>query len=139
MSVPTSVDRPSAVQTAWVAWLVFLGLVALTMIVTLVVSDGPKSASAISILIITIIGGCINKFREGANWARIVLTVIGTLNVLANLGTTALAIGSGFASEVPAISFVLAIVGPLGAIVAISLSYRREANEYFAAVKAAHA
>ena len=135
MSLPTSVSRPPAVHTAWILWLTFLGLALVSLIVTLATSEGPGGAVGLGGVVLVAVAACINKFREGANWARIVLTVIGALNIVANVGTLALVLVSGTASQVPSIMLILSAVMPLVVIAALSFCYRREANAFFAAVR----
>lgn len=57
------------------------------------------------------------------------------MNIVANVGSLALILGSGSASDVPAVALVLSSVMPLVVIAALSFCYRREANAFFAAVK----
>ena len=135
MSVSTAVTRPPAVHTAWILWLAFLGLALLSLIVTLVSSEGPGGAVGLGGVVLAAVAACSNKFREGANWARFVLTVIGALNIVANVGSLALILGSGSASDVSAVALVLSSVMPLVVIAALSFCYRREANAFFAAAK----
>ncbi|MDL5158940.1 hypothetical protein [Actinomycetospora termitidis] len=139
MSVPTAVSRPSAVKTAVILWYTFVGLAVLSLIITVVTNDSPRSVASLGALVLALVAGCTNKFREGANWARIVLTVFGALNIVANVGSLAMLLSSGGVSEVPASALILSTLLPIVVIAALAFSYRREANEFFAAVKASHA
>ena len=63
------------------------------------------------------------KLRAGRNWARIVLTIVAVLDLLALLT------GQGGAA--------VGYIGALAAIIGCVLSYLSSSNAYFAAVKAA--
>lgn len=75
--------------------------------------------------------------RNGRNWARIVLTVVGAISVISNLlsvGTYGQLFAMGI---VGIISVVLSIIGLVLTIAVIYFMFRPAANQYFKGVRAA--
>lgn len=69
------------------------------------------------------------KMRSGRNWARIVLTVLGAIGILLNLGGL---FGGGSAGGGNVVDLILPIVQLVLLGAAIFLMYRPAANAYFA-------
>lgn len=89
--------------------------------------DAARAGVMISLVIGVVIGVALAAMfayfiGKGANWARIVYTVLGVIGVLFGL------IGLG---GQPALLLILSVVGALITIAAIVLLFRPESNAYF--------
>lgn len=144
MSTVAGAKRPGAVTASYVIWLigailaligsafaVVLGLLALTGGAVVGGIYGAAAGSivlmfAIFILILAIVELVIvNRMRDGRNWARVTLTVLGILSLL---GTAAAAFnGSGNSASSSG------LLGGVIVLVAIILMFLPASNAYFAA------
>ncbi|MDV6011282.1 hypothetical protein [Haloechinothrix sp. LS1_15] len=146
-----ALPRPKSVDTAFTAWLVGVALVVVQTLLTPLVSEdlmdelgapegfameGAAGAGETAGLILTLVLAAIFAvfaylMRGGANWARIVLTVLGGLGLLFGLfGLITLQVYF-------AIGFLGSLIGVMSlaqlavTIVAIVFMYRTDANDYF--------
>ncbi|KAA2264843.1 hypothetical protein F0L68_07135 [Solihabitans fulvus] len=146
-----AVAKPKAVDTAFQLWIasVIVGLVANLIsfataqdvlnktnekLGTALQQSSPSYGSAIfSLVILALWVVLIFQMRGGANWARIVLTVLGGLSILAQL-LGLLAIGILFSvGALGAIQALLGIVELIVVIGAIVFMFKGESSRYFKA------
>ena len=144
MSTATPARRPGAVTTAYVIWLigailslvgaiiaVFVGILAITGGAVFGGIAGAAAGSvvllfAIFVLIIAIIALIIvNRMRDGRNWARATLLVLGILSLLGTMGPW---IAGGWNS-----TSAWNIVDIVVLLLAIILMYVPASNAYFRA------
>jgi hypothetical protein len=144
MSTAVPARRPGAVTASYIIWLIgaivsligsvfgiFVGIIALTAGAALGGIAGAAVGSvvlifAIVVLVIAIIELIIvNKMRDGRNWARVVLTVLGILSLVGSI-TPWFTYGWNSSSAWSLVQVVVLIV-------AIVLMFVPAANAYFAA------
>jgi hypothetical protein len=148
------VVRPKSVDTAYMLWLVAAGIGIVTNLIglitaqaiadatarslgvdpALVAGSGPSYGGIIFQLLLSVLWiVVVLQMRKGANWARIVLTVLGGLGILFGLMGLA-ALGILFAVGVfGAIQAVLGLVALVVEIAAIVFMFKSDSNRYFKA------
>ncbi|MBA0124299.1 hypothetical protein H0B56_01950 [Haloechinothrix sp. YIM 98757] len=149
-SVLQSLIRPRPVQVAFVLWMIYVGISLVVLVLgAVMVNDATRSVgvegslaaeqmrgAAVVTLVLTLIlivatGLVALPMRNGANWARIVLTVlaalviIGTLLSLPGLDQRAEAGGLGVAHG------TLSMLSVLPVVAALVSMYRSESNSFF--------
>ncbi len=124
---------PQAVRTSFVLWMTAVGIGLISLIVTLVSTTGPGRGSVgvggVGLVLLALFA---RKMLEGANWARITLTVLAVLGLVLGVGGFVLLSGAG--AEVPAVSLVFSIAQWLVMAAAIWFAFQPPANEYFRSV-----
>jgi hypothetical protein len=88
-----------------------------------------------NVVILALIGAAVVAMRKGRNWARIVLTVVGVLALLASLF---LLFGAGLLFAIGGLGIVVVLLGAVSialAIAAMVFMYRPDAKAYFAAMR----
>jgi hypothetical protein len=142
-------ERPKAVDTAYLLWLIaagisvvanLLGFVTQQAIVDQYVADSglpPEIAESaapgygsiiFSLVIVALWVVVVLQMRKGANWARIVLTVLGALSVLGTVVGVSVLLSIGF------LGVVQALLGLAGAVVivgAIVFMFKPESSRFF--------
>jgi hypothetical protein len=147
------VERPKAVDTAFTLWFVAAGVGLLSNILGLATAqdvanevsrrigttvDSSQTATGVgttitSIVLLALWVAIVFQMRKGANWARILLTVLGVLSVLAGLFGLLL-IGVLFSIGILGVlQALLGIAQLVTVIAAIVFMYKRESNAYFKA------
>jgi hypothetical protein len=145
-------DKPEAVDRAFMLWLVAAGIGLISQILSFanmsaitaklneqlstsgvkVSSSGTGAGGAVfGIVVIVIWVAVVFAMRNGANWARIVLTVLGILSALGSLVSL---IGAGLVFSTGFLGVLQILLGLISAvviIVAIVFMFRKESSEYF--------
>ena len=143
--------RPKSVDTAYMLWLVAAGVSILSNLIGLLIAGDlaretaaalgvsgaaaePSYGSTIFSLVLVVVWiVVVMQMRKGANWARILLTVLGGLAVIGNL-LSLLAFGIlfslGFLGVLSALLVLVSLVAIIGAIV---FMFKSESNRYFKA------
>lgn len=142
--------RPKSVDTAFLLWLAAMAAGVIGAILSFITikqlvdkidnqygvstpSASPGYGSTIfSLVIFALIIACIFTMRSGANWARIVLTVLGVLSVLGALGSIAIGVSPFSIGGLGIVQGLLQIVQVLLIIAAMVFMFRPDANQYFA-------
>jgi hypothetical protein len=149
---PAPVDRPKSVDTAFLAWMIGVGISVISLIFIFTVDadairdamreglDGQNRSytqeeldNAITLFrTVTVVFGLIliglfvlfaYKMRAGRNWARITLTVLGGLSIVLTIS------GLGSTSGI----HLIASIAQLGTVLAaVWYMFRPDANQYFA-------
>jgi hypothetical protein len=143
--------RPKSVDTAYMLWLIAAGVGILGSLISFVLAGdiARETAAALGVSGVaaepnygaTIFGLVLQvvwilvvmQMRKGANWARIVLTVLGGLSIIGNL-LSLVAIGLlfslGFLGVISALFVVVSLVTIIGAII---FMFKSDSNYYFKA------
>ncbi|WP_367134601.1 hypothetical protein [Saccharothrix sp. HUAS TT1] len=147
-------DRPKSVDTAYLLWLISAGvsivanligfataeavaretLEAMNLDTSAAASVQPSYGSLIFSLVLSVVWILVvMQMRKGANWARILLTVLGALSVIAGL-LGLLALGVMFSiGFLGAIQALLGLVQLAITIAAIVFMFKSDSNRYFKA------
>ncbi|MEU4444319.1 hypothetical protein AB0K14_18690 [Actinosynnema sp. NPDC050801] len=143
--------RPKSVDTAYMLWLIAAGVGILGSLISFILAEdiaretaaalGVSGAAAQPSYGATIFGLVLQvvwilvvmQMRKGANWARILLTVLGGLSVIGNL-LSLFAIGLlfslGFLGVISALFVLVSLVTIIGAII---FMFKSDSNHYFKA------
>ncbi|MFD1146834.1 hypothetical protein [Saccharothrix hoggarensis] len=143
--------RPKSVDTAYMLWLVAAGIGIISNLISFLTAEEiaretleaaglpatsvePSYGGTVFSLILTVVWILVvMQMRKGANWARILLTVLGGLAVIGNL-LSLLLIGIlfsiGFLGVLQALFVVVSLVAIIGAIV---FMFKSDSNYYFKA------
>lgn len=150
--VPPSQQRPNSVELSFKLWMANIVIGVIGAILTFVLLDdlieqvaGEVGVSAeaakeaarptvtfgivLGLALLAALAAVAFQMRNGKNWARITLTVLGVLGLIFSLAS----VGDQFAIEgLGMVVGVLGIVRLLLALAAIVLMYTKEANPFFA-------
>ncbi|ONI82472.1 hypothetical protein ALI22I_41110 [Saccharothrix sp. ALI-22-I] len=134
--------RPKSVDTAYLLWLVAAGIGILSNLIGFVIAsdiaaetgvETGAGTSIVSLIFAVLWILVVMQMRKGANWARIVLTVLGGLSTIGNL-LSLLAFGIlfsiGFLGVISALFVVASLVTIIAAIV---FMFMPDSNYYFKA------
>jgi hypothetical protein len=145
--------RPKTVDTAYLLWLIAAGLAIVANLIGFAIAEDiaretaaalgvsdiaratdPSYGSLIFSLLLSVVWILVvMQMRKGANWARIVLTVLGGLSVIAGL-ISLLALGIMFSvGFLGVISVLLGLVQLAVTIGAIVFMFMSDSNYYFKA------
>jgi hypothetical protein len=147
-----SAVKPPAVDTAYLLWLVAAGVSILANIIGFFTAQaileqtlgdlGPEFRAAIeaqgpsyggiifSLIISAIWVVVVMQMRKGANWARILLTVLGAISVLFGILGLFVLFSVGFLGIIQGL---LQLIGYAAIVGAIVFMFKPESNQYFKA------
>jgi hypothetical protein len=152
---PAAVDRPTSVDRSFILWVIAAGITLVSVLLTLTLGgdaitdaaretlrargeqfsedDVTQSATAfktftaiIGVLFAVLYVGFAYAMRGGKNWARIAIAILGGINLILVVLSSAGGGGLGLI-----INLAVAVL----LLVAIYLMFRPDANQYFAARK----
>lgn len=144
--------KPKAVETAYLLWLVAAGVSILSSILGFFTAEaileetlgdlGPEFRAAIeaqgpsygglifSLVIAAVWVVVVMQMRKGANWARILLTVLGVISVLFGILGVFVLFSVGFLGIIQGL---LSLVGYAAIVGGIIFMFKPESNQYFKA------
>ncbi|WP_447004622.1 hypothetical protein ACRAKI_34365 [Saccharothrix isguenensis] len=135
-------QRPKSVDTAFMLWLVAAGIGILSNLISFLIAGdierqtGVESSSGttiVSLIFALLWIVVVMQMRKGANWARILLTVLGGLSIIGNLLSLAvigILLSLGAFGVISALFVLVSLVAVIGAIV---FMYKSDSNYYFKA------
>jgi hypothetical protein len=139
--LPRQHEAPEEVKQSYIVWLVAIGLALVSLIISVISSAQVSAGAAVATAIVgLILYGVwylfVMKMRDGQQWARITLLVIGILAfIIFLIGAVAsaglAAAGVGLAGGVNVASIVVGVLEWITVAGAMVLMFRPNANAYF--------
>jgi hypothetical protein len=125
--------RPRAVDHAFALWLVAAAASLLSSVLVVTISLGSLVTTAFTVVITAVWVVMMFLMRGGSNVARIVLTVLGALDVLSTIADFGIVSGTFGAGLFSTLFALLNLVSAVAVVAAIVMMFKRESSAYFTA------